>query len=223
MHGEPVILDSIAVDFDFEDIAEQPPFSTWLATKSGDETKASVSRLIEPVRSAVELRGLYQIVPVEDTTIEAFDPPSELVAGSHLVVGLIALEVESPSKDRFESKIDPLIWDALENVALQVAREHMLTSIRTATDKVGFNTSRVYAPGSGSCDWPLENRRFMFEHLPTERINARLRNGKTPEPPKTLSFALGVGPDIPQAELLLSCADCDIIDQCPYAGAKTAP
>ncbi len=221
MQEESVVLESIPVDFDREAIAEQPPFSTWFATKSGSETKASVSRLIEPLRAAVDPRGLYQIVPVEATTIEAYDPPPELVSGTHLVLGVIALEVESPPAEIFESKIDPLVWDALENVALQVAREHVLREIQAAIEEREFNSTRVYAPGSGSCDWSLENRRFMFEHLPTDQIDVRLENGQTPKPAKTLAFAMGVGPDIEQAELLLSCADCDIIDQCAYAGAQT--
>lgn len=219
--GEPVVLESIDVDFDIDELAGTPPFSTWFDTKSRSETKASVSRLIEPACSAVEPRGLFQIVPIEDTAIDAYDPPSELVSGSHLVVGVIALEVESPSTDVFESKIDTLVWDALENAALQVAREQMLTEIRAATDELGFNTTQVFAPGSGSCEWPIERRRFMFDHLPTEQIGARLANGQTPEPPKTLAFAMGIGSDIKQADLLLSCADCDIIDQCVYAGGKT--
>lgn len=219
--GEPVVLEPIDVEFDIEEVAGQPPFSTWLATKSGSETRASLARLIEPVSSAVEPRGLYQIVPVEETAIEAYDPPPELVSGSHLIVGVIALEVESPSPAVFESKVDTLVWDALENAALGIAREQMLTEVQAGTDELGFNTTQVFAPGSGSCEWPIETRRFMFEHLPTEQIGARLANGTTPDPPKTLAFAMGAGSDIEQAELLLSCAECDIIDQCVYAGAKT--
>ena len=223
MDGEPVVLDPIDVDLDRETVASQPPFSTWFATRSGAETKASVSRLIEPVCSAVEPRGIFQIVPIEETPIEAYDPPPELVAGSHLVVGVIALAAESPSTAAFESKIDALVWDALENATLQLAREQILTAIRNETEALDFNTTRVYAPGSGSCEWPIENRRFVFEHLPTERIGARLGNGQATEPSKTLAFAMGTGPDIEQADLLLSCADCDIIERCVYAGAKTTP
>lgn len=100
------------------EVAEQPPFATGLATESGSEMKASLSRPIEPVCAAVEPRGLYQIVPIDDTAIETYDPPPELVSSSHLVVGVIALEVESPSPAVFESKVDTLVWDALENAAL---------------------------------------------------------------------------------------------------------
>lgn len=219
--GEPVVLDSIDLDFDLEDLADRPPFSRWFAAKSGSESKASVTRLIEPLCSAVEPRGLYQISPVEETTIEAYDPPAALVSGSHLVVGMIALGTVESTPDGFESKVDTLVWDSLENAALQVAREHVLTEIREATAELGFNTSRVFAPGTRNGEWPLENRRFMFDHLPTEQIGAHLRNEQTPEPPKTLAFAIGVGPEVEQADMLLSCADCDIIDQCVYAGGKT--
>ncbi|APE96215.1 hypothetical protein [Halodesulfurarchaeum formicicum] len=217
--GEPVVLRDISVELDLEQLETQPPFAQWLAAKSGAATRTRIETLREEVVASIDPRGLYLIEPTQESVIERYDPPAELVSGSHLVTGVVTLG-EDPVATNELSRFDALLWDALENAALQDVREAMLEAIRAETDERGWNTTRVYAPGTKDDGWPLERREYVFEALPTEEIDCTLQGTYT-EPRKTLTFTIGVGPDIEQAEFLLSCADCEILAECPYAGAKT--
>lgn len=217
--GDVVRLDPIRVELDLAALLDQPPFARWRRAQSGTAIEARVQRLGPKVEASIEPRGLYRVEPVADAIVHRYDPPAELVSGAYILTGILTLGEDPEATRDLDSRFDGLVWDALENAALQAARETMLESIRSELP-AEWNTTRVYAPGTRDDGWPLERRQYHFEALPAEQIDCRL-TGPVTEPRKTLTFAVGLGPDVEQAEFLLSCADCDILATCPYAGAKT--
>ena len=217
--SEAVVLSSIDVGLDRERVLDQPPFSKWLESPSGAAIEESVDRLREAVLESVTPRGCFAIRPLAETGIEAADPPQGLLTGSHVGLGVLTLGSRGPPEP-LPSKIDPVVWDALENLTLQDARTTLLEHLLATADRAGFNTTRVYAPGTEIGGWPLSRRQFVFDSLPLDRIDLVVRNGR-PDPEKTLTFAIGLGQEIEQAEVLLSCGDCGRISTCPYAGGKT--
>ena len=215
---EAVVLPKIPVELDREQILDGPPFSRWTESRSGGAVEASVDRLLEPLNRRVELAGVYALRPVEATALHWEAPPDDLRAGSHVGLGVLALRTTPPSA--MGSKIDSVVWDALENVALQAARTTLLDSLLSAAEREGYNSTRVHAPGTRPDGWPLAARAVIFEALPVERIGVAIRDGR-PDPPKTLAFAMGLGSELEQAPVLLTCADCEKVTTCPYAGGKT--
>ena len=210
-----VTLPEIDVDLDREAVLDAPPFSRWTVSHSGDAVEACVDRLLDPLRRQVVLDGLYAIRPAETTAQTWKAPPEDLLAGTHVGLGVLSLRAAGPTAP--QSKLDPLVWDALENVALQEARTTLLDELLDAADREGFNTTRVHAPGTRPDGWELSARQVVFEALPIDQIGVTVREG-VPDPPKTLSFAMGLGPDLEQATVLLTCADCEKATYCPYAG-----
>lgn len=214
-----VVLEEMDISLDAENLLERAPFSRWAASKSGKVMADSVDRLVPPVIDSIDPRGIYRIIPTEESMINSYDPPAELVAGEYVVAGVLTLGESDSRSDAISSKFDTLVWDAIENAALQKAREVIIEDIRRRTDAQNFNTTRVFAPGTRDDTWPLERRQYMFDELPTEEIGVFLQSNGNIEPPKTFTFAMGVGPEIDQAEMLISCADCEIVADCVYAGS----
>lgn len=213
------IHDEITVTLDPDQIMERPPFSRWSSSHSGDALRESVDRLVDSVNTSILPRGMYQFTPQDKSGISKYDPPEILLQSSYVVPGVLTLGETPQQPPAIESKFDSLVWDAIENAALQLAREELLDDIRNKTDQLEFNTTRVFAPGTRDDNWPLNRRKYMFEALPTGEIEVNLRDGRHIEPRKTFTFVIGVGPEIEQAEMLISCAECPIVEKCVYAGS----
>lgn len=217
---EVVVLPDIPIDFSAETILSTPPFPRWeTSAASGSDLEATVRRLRDPVESALDIRGMYRTIPIEESGIEAFDAPADLLEADLVVPGVLTIGDGLHQTGGTDGLLDNLIADAMENVALQLARVEMLSQIREEAAAADLHTTRAFPPGVRGDDWDMENRRFMFEALPTERIDVHLRDGRVTEPRKTFAFAMGLGTDIEQADLLLSCADCEYTDDCPYVGS----
>lgn len=221
--GEVVVLRDIPIDFSVEEILATPPFPRWeTSAASGSDLAATVERLQDQVEAALDIRGMYRQLPMAGSGIEAFDPPEDLVEAEFVVPGVLTIGDGLHQTGETEGLLDNLIADAMENVALQFARVKLLSQIREEAQAAGLNTTRAFPPGVRGDGWDMENRRFMFETLPTEEIDVYLRNGRVTEPRKTFAFAMGIGADIEQTDLLLSCADCEYAADCPYVGSVVA-
>lgn len=219
--GDVVVLEEIQISLDSTNLIETPPFSRWAASQSGTEMANSVKKLIQPVIDSISPRGMYKIIQTDESVINSYDPPSELVEGEYVVAGVLTLGEVGSRSNAVSSKFEKLVWDAIENATLQKARKVILEDIRGQTEDLEFNTTRVFAPGTRDDTWPLESRKYLFEELPTEEIDVMLKSNGNIEPPKTFTFAMGAGPEIDQAEMLISCAECEIVDDCVYAGSAS--
>ena len=218
--GDVIERSDILVDFSVEEILATPPFPRWASsTATAADLADTVERLAEPVASALDIRAMYTAVRTANSGIDAFDPPADLTVAEFVVPGVLTIGDGIHHTGSTEGLLDGLVADAMENVALQLARIELLAEIRQRAQRDGYRTTRAFPPGVRGDGWPMENRRFMFESLPTERIGVTLQNGRVTDPPKTFAFAMGVDADIQQADLLLSCAECEYTDDCPYVGS----
>lgn len=217
---EPRLVDPIEIDFTIDQIMETPPFPRWAgSTHSGDELREEVEALHGKVKPALTPRGMYRAISKDESDIEQFDPPARLLESEFIVSGVLTIGNGVKNSDSVDGLLQTLVADAMENVALQLARVSLLTEIKEWATEIGYSTTRVYPPGTRGDGWDLDNRRFMFETLETERIDVHLRKGRITEPRKTFTFAMGLGTDIEQADLLLTCGDCEYVMDCPYVGS----
>jgi hypothetical protein len=220
MTGDVVTRSDIAVDVSVEEILATPPFPRWASSsKRASQIAQTVERLAEPLADALEASAMYRAIPTTASGIDAFDPPADLTRVEFVVPGVLTIGDGLHQSGSTDGLLDALVADAMENVALQFARVEMLADIRDAAQCDGFKTTRAFPPGVRGLDWSIENRRFMFETLPTELIGVSLRNGRVTDPRKTFTFAMGVDADIEQADLFVSCTECEYSDTCPYVGS----
>lgn len=216
--GDVRQLEEIEFDLDTETILESPPFPKWSQSRySRDKLRETVRRLRPAVLDALDPRGMYRIVPIEESGIQSFEPP-EPVLEAEYVCSLIVTAGELPAGDDGGAYLfEELVRDAIENVALGHITESVGEEILDLAADHDWGTTRLFAPGSGSVNWPIENRRFVFENLPASDIDVRLRENDLVEPNKTITGVLGMGPNVTQAPDLRSCIGCPRIGDCPYA------
>ncbi len=162
---------------------------------------------------------MYRAIPRGESRIDRYDPPDRLLESELIVPGVLTIGDGVKNEDSINGLLQTLVADAMENVALQMARVSLLTEIKEWATDNGYNTTRVFPPGTRGDGWDLDNRQFMFETLETERIDVYLRKGRITEPRKTFTFAMGLGSDIEQTDLLLTCGDCEYVMDCPYVGS----
>lgn len=216
---EPVVERDLDVDFAPAEILETPPFPRWKhSAQSGEELRDHVDRLHGEVEALLAPMAVYRFVPFEESGIAVYDPPPDLQGSDYLVIGLVSIGRAIEEADLGETLLEKLIVDALENVAIQFARTVLLTGLRDDVVERGYKTTQVIAPGTGHAEWPVENRQFIYDHLPLDAIDVEVTESGFTTPRKTFSFVLGVGKSIEQADLLLTCRDCDLIGECEYAG-----
>lgn len=218
--GDVVVRDPVEIAFTVEAVMWTPPFPRWASSRSGDRLRATVADHLGAVADALAIRAMYTTIPLADAGIEPYDPPAALLDAGYVVPGV--LTIGDGVDGTGDGLLEGLVVDAMENVALQLARVELLTDIRASANDDGLATTRVFPPGARGDGWDMENRRFMFEVLPTDRIDVHLEDGRVTTPRKTFSFAMGVGDDVEQAELLLACSDCEFADDCPYVGSVVA-
>lgn len=215
----PRLAVPIDVDYSVDRIMETPPFHRWAGSpNSDDELRDVVESLHTEVQSALSPRGMYRAIPRDESGIEAYDPPDRLRESDVIVPGVLTIGDGITQTDSLDGLLRTLVADAMENVALQLARASLLSEIKEWGVENGYQTTRVFPPGTRGEEWELDTRRFMFETLETELIDVQLRKGRITDPRKTFAFAMGLGTDIEQAELLLTCADCEYVTDCPYVG-----
>ena len=219
IHTDEVsILRDVTFDFSLDRILDMPPFPRWRQSQySKTKLENTARRLRSEVRDELDPRALYRILPVDDSGVQQYSPPDPIREADYVCCVLITAGEFQSSIEGSKQLFDDLVRDAIENVALQLLTEEVGTRIREAAHEQGWATTRLFAPGSGSVNWPIENRAYIFEVLPAEAIGVKLTENGLVEPSKTISCVLGMGPSVEQAPSLVSCDGCPRIAECPYA------
>lgn len=220
---EVSIVRDVEIDFSLEDILGAPPLSRWRRSRnSKEQLEESVERIRPEVERELNPRAMYGVLPTEASGIRAYSPP-EPVANAAFVGSIIVTPGGLQyGTDHPDGLFDDFVRDAIENVAVQRLSAAVGERFRDEANERGYNTTRMFAPGSGVGDWPLENRKYVFDSLPCEEIGVRLSDTGRVRPNKTVSCVIGLGPDIEQAPGLVSCEGCPKLEDCPYAGARDA-
>ena len=111
--------------------------------------------------------------------------------------------------------LDSVLVDALASAAVSETCEVASSRVFSWAQGNKVNASRAFEPGSGSADWPLANQRLIFANLISQTIGVTLSPHFLMHPVKSISFVMGLGPDIEQASSPLSCEGCKRVD-CAY-------
>ena len=216
--GDVQVWRDIEFDYSVDRILETPPFPKWLDSRySRDKLVDAIERLRPQVVEELDPRAMYRVIPIEESGIEAYSPPEPILEAEYVCPAIVTAGSFSDSSGGEGYLFDDLVRDVLENVALDLLTEQVGTRIVEETHEEGWNTTRFFAPGSGSVDWPLEKRAYLFEVLPAADIDVRLKDNGLVEPNKTITCVLGMGPEVPQAPSLISCDGCPRLMDCDYA------
>ncbi|AUX08691.1 hypothetical protein AArcSl_1054 [Halalkaliarchaeum desulfuricum] len=216
--GEIRRLEEIDIDLPVEEILNRPPFPKWMGSRHSEEKlRETVTELRPAVLADLDPRGMYRILETDGSGIGAYDPPDLLTDAEYVCSVIVTAGELSDGGDDGQQLFEEFVRDAVENVALTVLTETVGEEIRDVADANGWNTTRLFTPGDGGYDWPLANRKYVFETLPAEEIDVRLLDNGLNVPNKTISGVVGMGPDVTQVPGFHSCLGCPILPECDYA------
>lgn len=115
-------------------------------------------------------------------------------------------------------KEDPLLALALDgvgNAAVEALGQQVCGRIAERAQAAGLETSAPLSPGEP--EWPVDiGQPQIFSLLDTGRAGVRLTGGGMMIPKKTISFVVGIGQHMQQADL---CGLCSMRERCRYRNA----
>jgi cobalamin-dependent methionine synthase I len=159
---------------------------------------------------------VHAILPVEEV---AFEGPliARALAGATqvaLAVCTIGPALEERVRALFAAG-DPLRAMALDGAgvaALGQVSEAVGERICEEAAAQGLRTGMRVSPGQEG--WPLEQQRVLFSLLPAERIGVRLNESCLMIPQKSVSFVVGLGPEM-RADAV-ACDFCSRREHCRW-------
>jgi len=110
---------------------------------------------------------------------------------------------------------DPVKALALEGAGVALLRqvsEVVARRIREEASSRGWGSGMRAQPGQEG--WPIRQQAVVFDLLPAERIGVRLTGSALMLPRKSVSLAIGMGPDMrPDG---VACDLCSKRERCPW-------
>ncbi len=132
------------------------------------------------------------------------------------VVCTIGAELEEAILQLFDQ--DPLYalaMDGLGNAAVENLAQQICGKIAEQVEGEGLSASSPLSPGSP--EWPVEvGQPQIFAMLDASKAGISLTSGGMMIPKKSVSFIVGVGPAMNQANM---CSMCSLIETCRYKNA----
>ncbi len=186
---------------------------------------AAARAVLDEAQSLLVPAALYTILPVHGLEHERVLLGNGMVFEGPLVVRALAgatqvALVVCTIGPALEERVSALFaaGDALRAMALDGAGVAALGEVsRMVRERIcneaathGLRTGMYASPGQEG--WPLEQQRILFRLLPAERIGMRLTQGCLMLPRKSVSFAMGLGPemrpDVVACDFCSKRADC---------------
>ncbi len=139
--------------------------------------------------------------------------------GGITAVGLAVCTIGDAIEHRIESLFAdrefPLacMLDSIGSVAVEALAEGVLRELCAERLARGLKVTSRESPGYTR--WPIEEQRKIFALLPTGTIGVGLNPYCIMIPRKSISFAVGVGPEAKMGSLLSPCQSCDMRN-CAY-------
>jgi hypothetical protein len=128
----------------------------------------------------------------------------------------IGPELEQLASSKMES--DPLLGlalDGLGNAAVEALGEQVCLRIGNQAEAVGFTASTPLSPGEP--EWPVEiGHPQIFSLLDSSLVGISLTSGGMMVPKKSISFVVGIGPDMSRDDF---CELCSFNERCRYRRA----
>jgi hypothetical protein len=132
------------------------------------------------------------------------------------VVCTIGMELETEIEHLMNS--DPMYamaLDGLGNAAVEKFAQQVCARIGEQAQVEGLTTSAPLSPGEP--DWPVEvGQPQVFALLDPSRIGITLTSGGMMVPKKSISFVVGIGPEMTQIDM---CELCSLRERCHYRHA----
>ncbi len=177
---------------------------------------AAAQAVLDGAHALLAPAAVHAILPVEEV---AFEGPliARALAGATqvaLAICTIGPALEERVRALFAAG-DPLRAMALDGAgvaALGQVSEAVGERICEEAAAQGLHTGMRASPGQEG--WPLEQQRMLFSLLPAERIGVRLNESCLMIPRKSVSFAVGLGPEI-RADAV-ACDFCSKRERCRW-------
>jgi hypothetical protein len=133
-----------------------------------------------------------------------------------LALTTIGLELEDYASSRMAK--DPLLGmalDGLGNAAVEILGEQVCLQIGKQAQGFGLTASSPLSPGEP--DWPVEiGQPQIFALLDPARVGISLTSSGMMIPKKSISFVVGIGPDMSREDF---CELCSLNERCRYRNA----
>jgi hypothetical protein len=147
---------------------------------------------------------------------------SMLAPSRLLVLGIctIGQRLEEKARAYTNAGEGPLgfFLDRVGTGLVELTRCTLLAELDRLAAEQGFESSIPLSPGD--TQWPLAHQRRIFDLLPIQMLGVSLTPGLVMTPLKSVSLAVGLGPDMGTAAEGSACDYCDIRDRCQLRLAR---
>jgi hypothetical protein len=213
----------IRLSLDVEDVLEGQGISVDRA-RSG--IVASAREILDVLPDLLDPAAVYDVVSVKDfhhKTIElenggAFEGPlaARALAGAEkvaLAVCTIGPALETRMNQLFaDDPVRAMALDGAGTAALRKISNIVIREVQEVAAHHSWGVGMRAQPGQEG--WSIWQQRVIFERLSTEEIGVRLTDSCLMIPRKSVSFVIGMGPDMrPDA---VACDFCSKRERCPW-------
>jgi hypothetical protein len=148
---------------------------------------------------------------------------ASMLAPSHLLaLGICTIGQKLEDKARaYTNEGDGALAFFLDNIGtgiVELTRCALLADLDQLAIDQGYECSIPLSPGDTR--WSLDQQRRIFDLLPADMVGVSLTPGLVMRPLKSVSLAVGLGPDMGQAAEGSACDYCDIRDRCQLRLAR---
>jgi hypothetical protein len=198
----------------------------YLAYGDGNPSKPIRRQIEGLIPRAVALAGpkaIAELIPIDGfrEKLPALLAQAEEIVASVCTIGP-ALEQEAQKLQDQGRQLEGFLLDALGSAAISEVTEKIGRRVFDWGREQGISVTRAFEPGAGASPWPITGQELIFSLLSPERIDVRLNSTLLMLPKKSISFAMGVGGQIPQAAAPFSCEGCPRTG-CPYRYEPEGP
>jgi hypothetical protein len=191
--------------------------------KMGEEVYAEAVSLIAPA-------ALFDLFPVgrvmhnrivleNGRVLRGADVSRFLAPARQVIVGMATL---GPALEKCASRYFAqrerargYLIDCIGTAALSRLVQELCGRLETTVAvESGYPMGFPISPGDGG--WPLDEQRILFELAPAERIGVTLTDSFVMLPKKSISFVIGLGPNIQTGAEGSQCDYCSVRDTCRY-------
>ena len=216
-------MDNGGISLDIEDVRKGQGIAPERARSA---LITSAQEVIDEASDLLDLGAVYDVLSVKDfhhKTIELEDGatfegplPARALAGSEkvaLAVCTIGPALEERMKQLFaEDPMRAMALDGAGVAALRKVSDAVIADVRQMAEEYTWGSGMRAQPGQEG--WPIQQQKVLFQHLPAEQIGVRLTDSYLMIPQKSVSFVIGMGPDMrPDA---VACDFCSKRNRCPW-------
>jgi len=190
--------------------------------KAAERALAEGLNLIHPMTVTMEVfvqeHRHERILLMGGTVLTGTQVTQQLIGAQRVVAAVctIGLELENASTLLFnEDPLYALALDGLGNAAVESLAQQICGHIAEEVEGKGLQASAPLSPGSP--EWPVEiGQPQIFALLDPSKAGVTLTSGGMMIPKKSVSFIVGIGPEMSQTSM---CSVCSLKETCRYGHA----